>query len=196
MLLVGPVALGKEESVGELPSGTVTLLFADVEGSTRLVQQLGAGYGGVLGDLRRLLRRAVAEAAGEEVDCRADELFAVFRGARDAVAAAVAAQRYLGRRRGPRGSGPGSDRLHTGEPAVVGGAYLGVDVTVQRGSVRPDMAARSCCRRRRATWSSDGVELRDLALSLLRGCPAGADLPDRRAGPAFGLPAASSRGSR
>ena len=69
-----------EVDVAELPSGTVTLLFADVEGSTRLVQQLGDGYGAVLDEHRRLLRRAVAEAGGVEVDCRADELFAAFVG--------------------------------------------------------------------------------------------------------------------
>jgi class 3 adenylate cyclase len=53
--------------VAELPSRTVTLLFTDVEGSTRLVQLLGEGYGAVLDEHRRLLRRAVAEAGGHEV---------------------------------------------------------------------------------------------------------------------------------
>ena len=53
-IVVGGAKPGQEESVGELPSGTVTLLFADVEGSTRLVQQLGVGYGEVLGELAAL----------------------------------------------------------------------------------------------------------------------------------------------
>ena len=64
----------------DLPSGTVTFLFADVEGSTRLMQELGDGYGPLLGELRQLLRGAMTEAGGHEVDCRADELFAVFSG--------------------------------------------------------------------------------------------------------------------
>jgi hypothetical protein len=66
-----------------LPGGTVRLFFSDVEGSTRLVQQLGVEYGGVLGELRWILRVAVADKDGREIDCRADELFAVFGRARD-----------------------------------------------------------------------------------------------------------------
>ena len=61
-----------------LPSGTVTFLFADLEGSTQLVQDLGDAYGRVLGDARRILRRSVSEAGGHEIDCRADEYFAAF----------------------------------------------------------------------------------------------------------------------
>jgi class 3 adenylate cyclase len=171
-LLVGRWPSGMEESVGELPSGTVTLLFADVEDSTRLVQQLGAGYGGVLGELRRLLRRAVAEAGGEEVDCRADELFAVFRGARDGVAAAVAAQQLVVRQAWPEGAQVRVRiGLHTGEPAVVGGAYLGVDV---------NRAARICAAghgggvllsQTTRDLVGDGVELRDLGVFALAGLP-------------------------
>ena len=74
-----------------LPGGTVTLFFSDVEGSTRLVQQLGVEYGGVLGELRWILRVAVADKDGREIDCRADELFAVF-GVRGTIAAATTAQ--------------------------------------------------------------------------------------------------------
>ena len=77
----------------ELPSGTVTFLFTDIEGSTSLVQRLGDRYGLLLGDHRRLLRAAVEEAGGVEVDCRADEFFGAFTDARDAVKAALSAQR-------------------------------------------------------------------------------------------------------
>jgi len=114
----------------QAPSGTVTLMFTDIEGSTRLAQQLGEGYAALLNDERQLLRAAVGEAGGYEVDCRADELFAVFARARDGVAAAVAAQRSLGARSWPEDvqlrvrAG-----LHTGEPALEDGIYLGVDVT-------------------------------------------------------------------
>ena len=114
----------------QAPSGTVTLLFTDIEGSTRLAHQLGEGYAALLNDERQLLRAAVDEAGGYEVDCRADELFAVFARARDGVAAAVAAQRSLGAHLWPEDvrlrvrTG-----LHTGEPALEDGIYLGVDVT-------------------------------------------------------------------
>ncbi len=158
--------------MGELPSGTVTLLFADVEGSTRLVQQLGAGYGGVLGDLRRLLRRAVAEAGGEEVDCRADELFAVFRGARAAVAAAVAAQRLLGAQTWPDGARVRVRiGLHTGEPAVVGGAYLGVDVNRAARICAAGHGGEILLSQTTRDLVGDGVELRDLGAFALAGLP-------------------------
>jgi class 3 adenylate cyclase len=81
--------------MSDLPKGAVTMFFADIEGSTPLVHRLEDAYGAVLGDYRRLLRRAVAESGGHEVDCRADELFAVFEQAEDGVEAAVAAQRML-----------------------------------------------------------------------------------------------------
>jgi class 3 adenylate cyclase len=116
--------------VFEPPSGTVTLMFTDIEGSTRLVQQLGEGYGAFLDEERRLLRKAVGDAGGYEVDCRADELFASFQRAKDGVAAAVAAQRNLGARTWPEGARVRVRiGLHTGEPAVEGGAYLGLDVS-------------------------------------------------------------------
>jgi class 3 adenylate cyclase len=116
--------------VAEIPSGTVTLLFTDIEGSTQLVQQLGDGYGALLRDARQLLRAAAEEAGGYEVDCRADELFASFQRAKDGVAAAVAAQRNLGARTWPEGARVRVRiGLHTGEPAVEGGAYLGLDVS-------------------------------------------------------------------
>src|SRR3954470_20730218 len=114
----------------DLPSGTVTFLFADVEGSTRLVQELGDGYGPLLGELRQLLRGAMAEAGGHEVDCRADELFAVFRRADDGLRAAVSAQRLLAARAWPQDAVVRVRMgLHTGEPTLEGDAYLGIDVS-------------------------------------------------------------------
>ena len=58
-----------------LPRGTVTFVFTDIEGSTALVHRLGARYAEVLDDYRRLLRAALSDGSGHEVDCRADELF-------------------------------------------------------------------------------------------------------------------------
>jgi len=78
-----------------LPSGTITLLFTDIEGSTRLLQQLGARYEVVLADYRRLMRTAIEQWNGYEVDTQGDAFFVAFTRATDAVEASVAAQRAL-----------------------------------------------------------------------------------------------------
>ena len=75
-----------------LPSGTVTFLFTDVEGSTDLVRRLRGRYHEVLADHQRLIRSAIAEGGGTEIDSQGDSFFFVFRRARDAVVAAANAQ--------------------------------------------------------------------------------------------------------
>src|SRR5215211_7942068 len=77
------------------PSGTVTFLFSDIEGSTRLLQQLGARYDATLAAHHALLREAFQAHGGYEVDTAGDGFFVAFARATDAVAAAVAAQRAL-----------------------------------------------------------------------------------------------------
>jgi len=114
--------------VPSLPTGTVTLLFADVEGSTRLAHELGGGWAGALADVRRLLREAVAEANGNEVDSRGDELFAVFADAESAAAAAVAAQRALAAHPWPGATIRVRIGLHTGVPALGEDGYVGIEV--------------------------------------------------------------------
>jgi DNA-binding NarL/FixJ family response regulator/class 3 adenylate cyclase len=115
--------------VSDLPEGTVTLLFTDVEESTKLVHELGDAYAGVLADHRRLVRDAVAAAGGYEVDSRGDEFFLAFRTAGDAATAAVTLQRSLAEHDWPAGvevrvrAG-----LHTGCPTIRDGAYFGIDV--------------------------------------------------------------------
>jgi class 3 adenylate cyclase len=113
----------------DLPNGTVTLLLTDIEGSTQLLRRLGDRYGSALEDHRRILRAAVAEHGGTEIDCRGDEFFAAFPRARSALAAAVAAQRALAAHTWPDG-GTLKVRmgLHTGEPALRDDGYLGLDV--------------------------------------------------------------------
>src|SRR5438093_12669405 len=82
--------------MSELPSGTVTFLFTDIEGSTTLLKTLGSDrYHAVLAEHQRLLRAAAGEAGGREIDTQGDSFFFAFRRARDAVAAAVGAQRAL-----------------------------------------------------------------------------------------------------
>ena len=79
--------------MAELPTGTVTFLFTDVEGSTHLLKELREGYAEVLLEHQRLLRSVFEEAGGHEIDTQGDAFFFVFGRARDAVEAAAAAQR-------------------------------------------------------------------------------------------------------
>jgi class 3 adenylate cyclase len=112
-----------------LPGGTVTFLFTDIEGSTRLLQELGDDYGDVVRDHRRLLRESLGDKGGTEVDTQGDAFFYSFPRARDAVAGAVAAQRALGAHEWPGGSEVRVRMgLHTGEPSVGDEGYLGLDV--------------------------------------------------------------------
>jgi predicted ATPase/class 3 adenylate cyclase len=107
----------------DLPSGTVTLLFTDIEGSTRLLDELGDQYAEVLKDHRRALREVFAQNSGVEVDTQGDAFFYAFARAGDAVAAAGDAQRALE-------DGPVRVRIgiHTGEPVVADEGYIGADV--------------------------------------------------------------------
>jgi class 3 adenylate cyclase len=115
--------------VSTLPSGTVTFLFTDIEGSTQLLRELGDGYGAVLGDERRILREAFTASGGTEIDMQGDAFFFSFTRARDAVSAAVSAQRALAAHEWPDGSEVKVRMgLHTGEPAVGEEGYLGLDV--------------------------------------------------------------------
>jgi predicted ATPase/class 3 adenylate cyclase len=106
-----------------LPHGTVTFLFLDIEGSTRLLQELGEEYVDVLAGHRRVLREEFARHGGVEVDTQGDAFFVAFAKASDALAAAVAVREALAH--GPIRVRMG---LHTGEPMVTEEGYVGVDV--------------------------------------------------------------------
>jgi predicted ATPase/class 3 adenylate cyclase len=113
----------------ELPTGTVTFLFTDIEGSTRLVQELGQRYGELLEDHCRIVRDAIAEAGGTEVSTEGDSFFAAFRSAPSAVGATVAAQRELAAHAWPEGVEVRVRMgLHTGEGMLGGDNYMGLDV--------------------------------------------------------------------
>jgi predicted ATPase/class 3 adenylate cyclase len=115
--------------MAELPTGTVTLLFSDIEGSTRLVERLGERYVDVLAEHRQLLRAAFTEFNGYEVDAQGDACFAAFGKASEAVAAAVAGQRALAAHSWPDDAVVRVRMgIHTGEPIVVGQGYAGLDV--------------------------------------------------------------------
>jgi class 3 adenylate cyclase len=115
--------------VAELPSGTVTFLFTDIEGSTALLKQLGEDYGGVLDDHQRLLREAFAAHRGHEIDTQGDSFFVAFRRAKDGVAAAAEAQRALAAHEWPEGVRVSVRMgLHSGEPVVGEERYVGIGV--------------------------------------------------------------------
>src|SRR6266581_2073893 len=112
-----------------LPTGTVTLLFTDIEGSTRLLQRVGECYATILEAYRSLLRAAFLEFDGYEVDTQGDAFFVAFARASDAVTAAVAAQRALADHPWPQGATVRVRMgLHTGEPSQTAEGYVGLDL--------------------------------------------------------------------
>jgi adenylate/guanylate cyclase family protein len=143
--------------MSELPHGTVTFLFTDVEGSTRLLRLLRDGYAEVLGEHQRLLRAAFGEYDGREVHTEGDAFFVAFARATDAVAAAVAAQRRLASHSWPDGVevrvrmgvhsrdrcrwSPTAGRTHAGRPGRGVGA-----LRTSRTWLRPSgFNARTAC---------------------------------------------------
>jgi class 3 adenylate cyclase len=148
--------------MSELRAGTLTFVFADVEGSTKLVRELAQEYGSVLSDYQRLVREAVEAHGGQEVDSPGDSFFAAFGRPRDGVVAAVAAQRALRSHDWP----PGVDLrvrmgIHTGPAELADGRFVGLAV---------HRAARIC-----AAGHGGQILLSQATLSLLED---EADLPE------------------
>jgi class 3 adenylate cyclase len=162
--------------MAELPTGTVTLLFSDIEGSTRLLERLGDRYVEVLTEHRRLLRASFARFNGREVGAEGDALFIAFGKAGEAVAAAAAVQSAVAAHPWPDGVVVRVRMgIHTGEPILAGQDYVGLDV---------HRAARICSathggqvllsRPTRELLGDDlpaGVELRDLGEHWLKDLP-------------------------
>jgi peptide/nickel transport system substrate-binding protein len=116
-------------SEAALPTGTVTFLFTDIEGSTRLLRALGERYEQVLAEHQRILRDAFAAHHGHEVDTQGDSFFVAFRRARDAIGSAVEAQRALAAHDWPDGLAVKVRMgIHTGEPVVGERRYTGIGV--------------------------------------------------------------------
>ena len=115
--------------MAELPSGTITFLFTDIEGSTRLIQELPEHYEALFAAHDELVRRAIEQAGGTEVRTEGDSFFVVFTSASDAVHAAVDVQRSLSAHPWPDGHRIHVRMgLHTGEGTVTGSDYVGLDV--------------------------------------------------------------------
>jgi class 3 adenylate cyclase len=116
------------------PTGSVTFLMTDIEGSTKLLQELGEDYAGVLRDVRTVVRNAVRRCGGHKVDATGDEFLAVFERAAPALEAAVDLQRAMAAHTWPAGR-PVRVRagLHSGRPTLTESGYVGIAVhTVAR----------------------------------------------------------------
>ncbi len=113
----------------ELPGGTITFLFTDIEGSTRLLKRLGEDYKLLLAEHHDLFRALFVEHAGREVDTQGDAFFVVFQRAKDAVATALAAQRAVAAHSWPQQVDLRVRMgMHTGEPARAAERYIGLGV--------------------------------------------------------------------
>ena len=159
------------------PTGTVTFVFTDIQGSTRLVDQLGPAWEDVLGLHRRTLRRAFRRHHGVEMGTEGDSFFVVFGDAPSAVAAVAEGQLGLASARWPEGV----DVLvrvgvHTGQGRVIGGDYVGMDVhraarigaAAHGGQIVISEATRTLVERD----LPEGVDLRDLGRHWLKDLPA------------------------
>ncbi|HET9675784.1 MAG TPA: response regulator [Gaiellaceae bacterium] len=147
-----------------LPSGIVTFLFTDIEGSTGLARSLGDEFPEVLETHRRLIRTAVEQRGGQEVDARADELFAAFAETGAAVEAAVAAQRALAEHEWPSGRAPRVRMgIHSGEATPGENGYVGLDVhraaRVCAAAVGGQILVSSAARARVPAGSADFADL-------------------------------------
>ena len=160
----------------KLPTGQVTFLLADIEGSTELLKRLEDGYAGLLSDVRRRVRDCVRRAGGRETSARGDDVVAVFQEAPGALTAALAIQRAM-----DDGPWPGGVDvklrigLHRGRPALTDAGYVGLSIHA---------AARICfaAHGRQIVMSSavhaavadelpDGVNLKELGSFRFRGLP-------------------------
>lgn len=157
-----------------LPTGHVTFLLTDIEGSTNLLQRLGDRYAVLLADVRALIRLSVSRAGGREVDARADEFFAVFDRAPKALEAALSIQRAAAGRAWPDGMEV-KIRLgiHAGRPALTDAGYVGLAVhavaricsVAHGGQILLSAAAREAVGRSRPA----GIRFRSLGSHRLRG---------------------------
>jgi class 3 adenylate cyclase len=117
--------------VRHLPTGLVTFLHADIEGSTELLERLGDRYADLLSEERRILRQICRAAGGREVDSRADEFFAVFPAGSSPADAAIGIQRRLRTQAWPDGVAVKVRiGLHAGNPQLAPEGYVGVDVHI------------------------------------------------------------------
>jgi predicted ATPase/class 3 adenylate cyclase len=158
----------------QLPAGSVTFLFTDIEGSTRLAQLLGAAYRSVLTKHRRILRAALAAADGTELFTEGDSLFVVFADPEAALTACADAQRSLAAHDWPAPEARPLVRmgLHTGYAQPIGGEYASPEVHRAARIVAAAHGGQVLCSEataQRVRTLPDHAELVDLGLHRLRG---------------------------
>src|SRR5206468_5324165 len=131
-----PLPSARGELMPDLPIGTVTFLFTDIEGSTRLLQRLADRFREVIDQHGRIIREAIESAGGTEVSTEGDAFFAAFPTPMGAVTAAVEAQRVLAVHPWPEGY-PVRVRMgmHTGQGVLGGDNYIGMDVQDRKSVV-------------------------------------------------------------
>ncbi|HSC49947.1 MAG TPA: adenylate/guanylate cyclase domain-containing protein [Gaiellaceae bacterium] len=155
--------------MAELPTGTVTLLFTDIEGSTRLLRRVGDAYADLLGEHRRLLAEAFEHHRGTIVDSEGDAFFVAFASARDAAAGAEAGQRALAEHPWPGGEELRVRMgLHTGEPRLVEGRYVGLDVHHAARVMAAGHGGQVLLSESTRALLGDGPRLRDLGEHRLK----------------------------
>jgi class 3 adenylate cyclase len=165
----------------KLPSGHLTFLLTDIEGSTELLGRLGDQYASLLNDIRRAVRTAVRSAGGREVSARGDDVFAVFEQAPAALEAALSIQRAM--HAGPWPNGIDVRLrigLHRGRPALTDTGYVGLSVHAAAricfASHGGQIVMSSAVRAAVLESLSDGVALRCLGAWRFRGLPESIDL--------------------
>jgi class 3 adenylate cyclase len=158
----------------QLPSGFVTMLMTDIEGSTALVQHLDDRYGQLIGDVRALMRTTAGNLNGQVVEARADEFFAVFADPHSAIATAMSIQRELRGRTWVDGLDVRVRAgIHSGYPTLADANYIGLAVHVAAricaaahgGQIVVSADTRTALR----NAASEGVRFRSLGQHRLRG---------------------------
>ena len=151
------------------PTGTITLLFSDIEGSTRLLQRTGEGYAELLTGHRRLLHETFDRRGGFVLDSEGDAFFVAFASANDAATAATDAQRALAEAEWPGGH---EIRvrigLHTGEPRLVAGSYVGLDVHHAARVMAAGHGGQVLVSATTRALLDDGIRVRDLGEHRLK----------------------------
>jgi class 3 adenylate cyclase len=156
----------------KLPSGQVTFLLADIEGSTDLLQRLGDDYASLLADVRRIVRGAVRSARGHQVSARGDDVFAVFEEAPAALEAALEIQRRI-----QAHSWPGGLEcrlrigLHRGRPKLTDTGYVGISVHAAARICFSAHGGQIVMSAAVASSLPDDVELKKLGAWRFRGLP-------------------------
>ena len=162
-----------DEQFTNVPSGTVTFLFTDIEGSTKLLERLRDQYAVVLDEQRQVLRAAFAKWNGHEIDTQGDSIFVAFTRATDAVNSVMEAQRALSNHTWPQGVEVRVRMgLHTGEPIIARTGYVGMDVhraaRVAAAGHGGQVLLSQTTRELVYQDLPEGVKLRDLGAHMLK----------------------------